>query len=221
MRNDFAIALAWPETLCKRAGAWYDYPMHHLGISKKGYYKVGHAAVVLIDSTNQSCHYFDFGRYHAPEKHGRVRSAFTDHDLLINTKAVLSGDTRRLENIEEILQELYNNPSTHGTQAIYGALVNINFQKAFEFANQLQKREFIPYGPFVPNGTNCSRFVSSVLQAGKPSIYQELKLKFPLTISPTPMWNLRAVGSEIMCYGKVVIRETKKSAPFETEIITV
>ena len=221
MRNDFAIALAWPETLCKRAGAWYDYPMHYLGISKKGYYKVGHAAVVLIDSTNQSCHYFDFGRYHAPEKHGRVRSAFTDHDLLINTKAVLSEDTHRVENIEEILQELYNNPSTHGTNAIYGAAIKINFNKAFKFAIQLQNREFIPYGPFVHNGTNCSRFVCSVIKAGKPSFYQKLKLNFPLTISPTPMWNLRAIGGEIMCHGKVMLGEIKKSEQFEPETIAV
>ena len=53
--DGFAIALAWPETLCKQAGAWYDYLLYYAGINRKGYYKVGHAAVVLVDDETQSC----------------------------------------------------------------------------------------------------------------------------------------------------------------------
>mgnify|MGYP000294821574 CR=1 FL=1 len=221
MRNGFAIALAWPETLCKRAGAWYDYPLHYLKISKKGYYKVGHAAVVLIDQDDPTCHYFDFGRYHAPHGHGRVRSVKTDHDLAINKKAIFSDDFQMLLNLKEILQELYNKPSTHGDGAIYGTIVKINFDQAFDFANNLQNQEFIPYGPFLQNGTNCSRFVSSVIQMGKPSINQRLKLKFSLTISPTPIWNLKAIGGNIMCYGEIEKGVIKKSEQFEPEIIIV
>ena len=66
MSGGFAIAIAWPETVCRGAGSWYDVPMSILGIRKAGYYKVGHAAVVLVNSQSQLCHYFDFGRYLTP-----------------------------------------------------------------------------------------------------------------------------------------------------------
>ena len=64
--NGFAIALAWPETQCKEAVAWYDGLMRMININKNGYYKVGHAAIVLVEDISGRCHYFDFGRYHAP-----------------------------------------------------------------------------------------------------------------------------------------------------------
>jgi len=213
--NGFAIALAWPETLCKRAGAWYDFPMHYLGVSSKGYYKVGHAAVVLVDDETRHCRYFDFGRYHAPHGHGRVRSAETDHDLIINTKAVIAANGKKIANLDEILAELYRNPSTHGSGIIYGTATRIRIDKALDLSRQFQQKEFIPYGPFIPNGTNCSRFVSSVVQAGLPAarlfdmkaslpaLLQRMELKIPLTISPTPMWILRAIGGEISSYSKV------------------
>lgn len=221
MDNGFAIVLAWPETLCKRASAWYDYPLHYLKISKKGYYKVGHAAVVLIDKDSKSCHYFDFGRYHAPHGHGRVRSAHTDHDLHINVKAVLSNDNQTLINPDKILQELYENPSTHGDGAVYGTVVNINFNRAFNLANNLQNKEFIPYGPFVPKGTNCSRFVNSVIQEGHLSLLQWLKLKLPLTISPTPMWNLKATGENILCFNQGEQITTNQNEYYKHKISTV
>lgn len=202
MHNGFAIALAWPETHCKKAGAWYDFPLHYLKISKNGYYKVGHAAVILVSNATQTCHYFDFGRYHAPYGHGRVRDSETDHDLIIKTKAVLSNDHQNILNIVEILKELYNNPSTHGSGVIKGAPVKINFNAAIDFAKSLQDKESIPYGPFIPKGTNCSRFVSSVIQAGLLTAPEKLKLKFPLTISPTPMWNLIAVDGKISSFGE-------------------
>ena len=49
IRNGFVIACAWPETMCKQPGSWYDSLMNYLGISQDGYYKVGHAALILID----------------------------------------------------------------------------------------------------------------------------------------------------------------------------
>ena len=195
----FAIALAWPKTACKQAGAWYDPLLCNLGINKNGYYKVGHAAVVLIDSNKKDCHYFDFGRYHAPHSYGRVRDASTDHDLIINSKAFLSDGDKEVLNINEILSELFNNPSTHGYGVIYGAITQINFDYAIDYAQELQRREFIPYGPFQINGSNCSRFVSSVIKAGDPNLFSQIKLSIPLTVSPTPMWNLWALNSNHFC----------------------
>lgn len=204
LHDGFAIALAWPETDCKQAGSWYDFPLYYLGINRRGYYKVGHAAVVLVDNETKSCRYFDFGRYHAPYKHGRVRSGETDHDLRIKTKAVISSDGSGILNLKEILAELYNNGSTHGSGIIYGTTARINFLEALVFAKLMQGREYIPYGPFIANGTNCSRFVNRVIRAGKPIPLQKFRLQFPLMLSPTPMWNLRAIGGYVYSYGSVL-----------------
>jgi hypothetical protein len=195
----FAIALAWPQTFCKQAGAWYDMLMHWLGINKSGYYQVGHAAIVLIDAANGSCHYFDFGRYHAPHGYGRVRNAKTDHDLNLNIKAIVKGE--KILNLGAILEELHGNPSTHGTGTIYGTQVPINFKAAFDMATKMQDREFIAYGPFRAGGTNCSRFVNKILRAGRLRVYSKIPLFFPWMLTPTPMWNLVALNQEIESYG--------------------
>lgn len=200
--NGFAIALAWPETWCKRAGGWYDNALHHLGISKQGYYKVGHAAVVLVHEAFQNFHYFDFGRYHAPHGYGRVRNAETDHDLRIYTKAVLSDDNTRIANLESLLDELVHNPATHGEGTLYVSVTRIAFDPAFAFALRLQDCDFIPYGPFVRGGTNCSRFVSRVIRSGNPSFKEQMILRFPVMLTPTPMWNVRALGSAAIQYRK-------------------
>jgi len=81
--KDIAIILAWPETICKQTNAWYDGLMNKLKISKNGYYKVGHAAIVLVNSKKGEAHYFDFGRYHSPKGQGRVRDISTDYDLWV------------------------------------------------------------------------------------------------------------------------------------------
>ena len=199
--NGFALALAWPETLCKQAGAWYDIPLYHLGINRNGYYQVGHAAVVLIDDKTGSCRYFDFGRYHAPHGHGRVRSAETDHDLKIETLAIFTENKENIDNINQILSELNSNPSTHGSGTILGAVTRININSAISYVENLQEKEFISYGPFISRGTNCSRFVSSAILAGNPTLSHRIKLQFPLTISPTPLWIVKAVGREIYSIG--------------------
>lgn len=83
MNDGVAIAISWPETLCKGAGGWYDGAMERLGISRGGYYRAGHDALVLVDRNSGACAYYDFGRYHSPAGHVRVRSVTTDDDLKI------------------------------------------------------------------------------------------------------------------------------------------
>jgi len=193
MHGGFAIALAWPETFCKQAGTWYDAPMRWLGLCQNHYYKVGHAATVLVDPENGACYYFDFGRYHAPFGRGRVRDQETDHDLKIFTKARIRSSIE-IENIEEILTELFQNPSCHGTGQLLAAYCRINFRKTFAKAKKLQEKSPWKYGPFVWNGTNCSRFVRTVILAGAPEWNYRLKLGLPSTVSPTPLGNVRALG---------------------------
>ena len=215
MHNGIAIALAWPETLCKQAGAWYDLPMKWVGFNKNNYYKVGHAAIVLVKKHSESCHYFDFGRCHAPHGHGRVRSSVTDHDLEINTKAKFNskGD---LINLNEILEELYFNESCHGTGDVHASITNVNFQKAFNKANKLQEKSPLPYGPFTPKGTNCSRFVNSVIIDGIPQFNHSLKLIFPISLTPTPMTNVKSLHQyTIVTLDNVITEFNNKSFQLE------
>jgi hypothetical protein len=194
IHTGFAIALAWPQTLCKQPGSWYDLPSHWLGISKNRFYTVGHAAVVLVDSKTKQCHYHDFGRYHAPFKYGRARSASTDHDLALHTRAELSADGLRITNLNNILAELQQNSSCHGDGRLYAAYCAINFEKASQRANVFQLASPLPYGPFVWKGTNCSRFVNSVILAGRPARKIIFKLKYFVPFTPTPMNNVEALS---------------------------
>lgn len=195
MKNGFIVALAWPETKCKQTGAWYEPLMRRTGFNVNGYYTVGHAALVLISDKMGVCEYFDFGRYHAPNGFGRVRDQETDHDLKIHSMAEISEDKMTIVNIYEILNELSQNKSCHGDGSMVASFSRINFDNAYSFAKKLQCVDFVPYGPFIPQGTNCSRFVNHVICAGKPSFVVTLLLKFPYTISPTPMSNIKSLKS--------------------------
>jgi hypothetical protein len=191
-----AIAIAWPETYCKQPGSWYDKLLPLVGINKFNYYQVGHAAVVLIDPQKLKCHYFDFGRYHTPFQHGRVRSVASDHDLEMKTMPKIAPNNKQLLNFDEILNELQNNTSCHGEGTLHASYSVINFEKALKMANKMQERGPIPYGPFLANGSNCSRFVCSVLNAGKPNWTMRLKLNFGIPLTPTPLSNVHAFGNQ-------------------------
>ncbi|RRO19787.1 DUF6695 family protein [Flavobacteriaceae bacterium 14752] len=186
MPNSLAIALAWPETQCKQTGSWYDKPAEFFGICKNRYYKVGHSAIVLINPKNSKCHYFDFGRYHAPKGYGRVRDEVTDHELTITTVAQLN-DKLVLVNYQDIIDEIQSNPACHGDGQLYASQAIIDFDKAFNRSKFLQNQGVIDYGPFVIKGTNCSRFVRSVLFNAVTSNLLKFKLTFTRTLSPTPI----------------------------------
>ena len=209
--NGFAIAIAWPATLCKQAGSWYDRLLINTKFNKNGYYKVGHAAVVLVNPNTKECFYYDFGRYHAPHGKGRVRSAFTDHDLTIKTKAILSENRDQIENLDFILEELLLNASCHGTGDLHASTTQINFLKATQYAQKLQDKDFIPYGPFVFNGTNCSRFVNNIIKTGKPKLQTQIKLNLPPMLTPTPTWNIKALEHKkiIMAFSNLNLESEK------------
>ncbi|MFP4119276.1 MAG: DUF6695 family protein [Candidatus Woesearchaeota archaeon] len=191
-RTGFAVALAWPQNYCKQAGAWYDKIMAWLGINKNGYYKVGHAALVLVDEVG-GCHYFDFGRYSAPFKHGRVRSAHTDHDLILNTKIRKDESGSRMLNFEELLFELQQMHACHGEGKLHASYCPIDFQKAYAKAKRMNEKPHIIYGPFVMHGTNCSRFVRQIIRAGRPPFKYWLRLELPATLTPSPVHNVKCL----------------------------
>lgn len=192
MAQSFALILAWPETHCKRAGAWYDGLMQLLNVSSNGYYRVGHAAIVLVNGKDGECRYFDFGRYHAPHGHGRVRDAETDHDLIIRHR--MEFDEYGCPITTTLIADLENNVACHGYGKLKVGFTPINFDLAYCKAKEIQGKQLIPYGPFVINGTNCSRFVRTVTLKGTLSITDWIKLALPPMLTPTPMWNILAVS---------------------------
>ncbi len=189
----FAIALAWPQTWCKQPNAWYDALLLGLDIYKNHYCRAGHAALVLVEKSSGVCHYFDFGRYHAPFEHGRVRSAVTDHDLELPVQARISADRKSITNFSEILEFLHQNQACHGNGDLYGSYTEINFEKAFDKATEMQQQSPIPYGPFIPKGSNCSRFVQTIILAGNPEAKHAFRLKYNIPLTPSPMSNVSAL----------------------------
>ena len=189
-----ALALAWPATWCKRAGAWYDGTMRLLGVSRNGYYQVGHAAVLLLKRDDDEARYFDMGRYHAPGGTARVRSRRTDHDLIVRTPVQWHDDHELPTNLDQLLAELAANKACHGDGRMHWAALPVIHDRVLGRVLQLQERVFIPYGPFLPGGSNCSRFVNAVIAAGKPPITARLLLHMPWTLSPTPMTNVQAAA---------------------------
>ena len=193
----FVIPLAWPESYCKQAGAWYDGITQITGFNKFNYYKAGHSALVLVDPKHGKCHYFDFGRYHTPFSFGRARCAETDPTLQIKTNAVFNDNRSRIENLEEVLLELQKNSSCHGEGPIHASYAKINFSKAFAEAMNFVDRSPLPYGPFKPNGTNCSRFVNTVLRKGKVGVFKSIRLRFYKPLTPTPLNNVHPFKNQM------------------------
>lgn len=196
--NGFAIAIAWPETYCKQPGSWYDNILSFLRINKHHYYKAGHAALVLIDKKNAECHYFDFGRYHAPFQHGRVRSAKTDHELQMKTIPIISTGNEIIVNYMEILYELQHNQACHGEGKLFASYCPVNFKLAFEKANRMQQDGPIPYGPFRSKGSNCSKFVNTAILAGRPDKKYTTRLKYLVPLTPIPLNNVNSLDHKIV-----------------------
>jgi len=191
--NGFAIAIAWPETFCKQAGYFPDDILNFIGIAKHHYYKVGHAALVLVNAENGECRYFDFGRYHTPWQHGRARSEETDPGLKVNTTAQISAEKDEILNFNEILTELQHNLECHGEGTIHASYGKIDFGKALAKAYWFQEKSPFVYGPFRYKGSNCSRFVNDCIVAGNPKTKSILKLRVLVPLTPTPLNNVHAL----------------------------
>lgn len=184
INSDFIIVLAWPEGETTAAGAWYD-----SFCATNGKYRVGHSALILINSENKELLYFDFGRYHTPTGFGRVRDKETDPDIGIPISAEI--EDNRIKNIEEILVHIKNKKANHGEGKLYASVLkNVNFISSYKFAKKIQEKGIIPYGPFVPKGSNCSRFVSATIRKSNPSLIKNLRLQFPFSLSPSPKRNV-------------------------------
>ena len=205
MQNDFIIALAWPEGMVACTNSWYD-----KFFSTNGKYRVGHSAVVLVERVSGKLYYFDFGRYHSPKKFGRVRDVETDHDVAIKTLAEIKDN--KIVNLKVILKEIKNNASFHGEGTLYASILNdVSFEKAYRYAKKTQEKGLISYGPFVYNGTNCSRFVASVMRSSSPTFIKNARLKLPFCISPSPKRNVGIANSDFYKIGIDSFKEVKRN----------
>ena len=201
MNKGTIIMLAWPKTPAIQVGSWYEGFMKLLGFNKNGYYMAGHSAIVLVEPETGELHYFDFGRYHAPLGHGRVRNKVTDPDLNTNAKAMFN-EKGSIINLHKILLLLDGNKdASHGKNTMYASVhYGANFQNALEFAEKLQSKGAIPYGPFDLKGTNCSRFTSSVFRAGSKSFWKNLRLLLPTSTTPTTLGNVFIASTSNVYY---------------------
>ena len=189
MQKDFIIVLAWPEGMVAAAGGWYDKVL-----STNGQYRVGHSALILVNTTTNQLNYFDFGRYHSPFGFGRARDLETDPDISLKSKPIISENS--IINIDEILLEIYSLKATHGHGSVYASILkNIDFNKAYKKAKEIQNRGLISYGPIVLKGTNCSRFVTTIMLASQPHWLTRLRLKYPFCLSPSPKRNISIANS--------------------------
>ncbi|MCF6279336.1 MAG: hypothetical protein L3J14_03215 [Flavobacteriaceae bacterium] len=190
--NGTIIVLAWPDTLVIKEGKWYDSILKSFGFLKNGFYKAGHAAILIINHETKSIEYFDFGRYQTPKKYGRVRDKITDPDVEIKIQAKVKNGI--LMNIPEILMALQD-IEHHGEGKLIASVKKIKcFEKAYQKAKSIQKKEAIKYGPFNINGTNCSRFVAQVSLQSDIGFLRKLLLKMPYTVTPTPLSNVKVIN---------------------------
>ncbi len=188
--KDLAIVIAFPDNWAKGEKI-RDRILYSLGITYTQYYKVGHAALLLIKKETGEVQYFDFGRYITPPKKGRVRSKDTDPKLAIHIKAEFDNEGE-LINLFDIMSFLESIPdATHGHGETYFSVCkNINFEYGLRYIHSLIERGNIKYITYGIGGMNCSSFVSkSLLKAIKPG-RKKINLYFSETIAPTPLGNV-------------------------------
>lgn len=205
------ISLAWPDTKVVKEGKWYDVPMTWIGAIKNNHYSVGHAAFLLINHADGLVHYFDFGRYHTPLKHGRVRDKHTDPDIEVKQKALFREG--EIDNLHQILKEVAGNKSTHGSGRMTASIVKgIDFTKAWNKVKSVQDREAVPYGPFQFKGSTCSRLVAQVILFSTKNWLTKLLIRVPYTVSATPKSNLKILN-DYSFYYEIINKEieVKKS----------
>src|SRR6056300_1785783 len=127
---DTAIVIAWPQCTA-RADESLAILLRKAGLVKNLNFRVGHAAICLINPQTCEVLYYDFGRYITPRGFGRARSKYSDPNLTLNVKAEFDQD-RNLINVEEIAAELDSKSKyTHGAgPLVFSVSKTINFTKA-------------------------------------------------------------------------------------------
>jgi hypothetical protein len=193
--SDVALVLAWPEVTARGDERWYQW-LKKAGIFRNLNFKVGHAAIILIESATGKALYYDFGRYITPRGYGRARGRQTDPRLALRTVCDVHHDAAGLPvlaNLADFLAELESlNRYTHGDGHLYCSLAgNLSFRKARLSADWQCEAGSVIYSAFAAGNNNCSRFVEQVLKAGFPEDYVcKWNVDFPETFVASPISNV-------------------------------
>ena len=108
--------------------------------------------------------------------------------------------------------EIKKKESFHGEGTLYASILNdVSYSKAYKYAKKIQKNGLIPYGPFVYNGTNCSRFVASVMRSSSPTYIKNARLKFPISISPSPKRNVGIANANFYRITEKTFKKVKRN----------
>lgn len=180
------IILAYPEEFVSMIPAWYRKPLEWIGMVNHGKIAAGHAAMALVNKETGEVHYGDFGRYITSFGYGRTRMVDTDPDVHFDYRAEFK-DGEIVDKIG-LFQHIYEHPEkTHGGDVMYVSLnQDVDFEKCFQFMNEMNKKGSIIYDPFGKGRSNCSRFVFDSILAGMTTekAKRKLKRRNPLTSSP-------------------------------------
>lgn len=215
MKQDALIlSLAYPDTFVCVSQEFICKVLPYIGVGTKEYLKAGHAALVLINKTDGKAYYFDFGRYITPFGTGRVRSAKTDIELQLPLQAKFD-ENENLVNLEDFLLFLEANPEkTHGKGKLIASVSDgIHFQSALNYIEALQNLGSIPYGGFLKNGSNCSRFVTETLYSGTTVEKVKKGMAKIKRFTPSPLGNVDFGNTDGQIYEveNGQIKEYKKS----------
>ncbi len=210
--QDIAIPIAWPDQTARGDEAWMAF-FKKIGVVKNLNFKVGHAAIVLVERSTGEMKYYDFGRYLSPRGYGRARSASFDPRLRLDTKAKWNLDGS-LSNLEKLLAELKDKEgATHGGGRLLCSLAqDISFKKAAEYAEKLVSTGVIKYGALAPENNSCSRYVAQILTVGMQLQDRRIKkILYPESLKASPTSNVVNASSnaKIICFEDGVIHEWK------------
>jgi hypothetical protein len=94
---------------------------------------------------------------------------------------------------------------------------DINFEAAQHYIINLQKQGSIPYGAFVTDGSNCSRFVTDTVLAATNNKNIRLRLSINKQFTPSPLGNVQkaATISQIFTVHKQQLTVYNKSVFIE------
>ncbi|MVZ62789.1 DUF6695 family protein [Sphingobacterium humi] len=200
---DIAIPIAWPDQTARGDEAWFAF-LKRIGLVKNLNFKIGHAAILLIERHSGQVLYFDFGRYICPRGYGRARSASSDPRLTIKTIAQFQTD-QKLTNLEAILEELESMAmATHGAGPLYCSVAeSISFQKAEKFAAALVDQGPVLYGALAAGNNSCSRYVAQIMCEGMMQNDPRIsKILYPESLKASPISNVANANGKgaLYCY---------------------
>lgn len=201
--QDLALVIAWPDQTARGDEAWMSL-LKKIGVVKNLNFRVGHAAILLVERCSGQLAYYDFGRYITPRGYGRARSAASDPRLTVQTLARVNG-VGHILNLQEILNELSGmEEATHGGGRLFFSVAQgLSFRLASQYAQGLVDAGPIKYGALAAGNNSCSRFVAQVLLAGwAPGIRQRRSVALPECLKPSPMSNVvnASYDGVVCCY---------------------